>query len=124
MKSLALLLLMSPLSVMSGKLVELQCKTQFVPHADMINGHLNFNICGTSGCCFIDEINDPNIHNWQQGALDSFTGTELQECNGFDIPDGGLSSFTISHSGDDAWGGEQLDSWSKVDDTCMVQQQP
>ena len=103
---LALLLIISPLSVMSGALIEVQCRTKNVGDAEMNGGQISFDICGPNGCCSIDNIDDPNIDNWERGYIDAFTGTELQECNGFDIPDGGLSSFTISHSGDDAWGGD------------------
>ena len=95
-------------SIQCGKLVELQLKTQDVDDADVDNdGYIEKEICAGGSCCYMQELN-LGYDQYERGLLEGFTGQQLAECEGFDIPDDGTVSVRLIHFGGDAWLGAYI----------------
>lgn len=96
------------INVEAGKIVEMQVKTDTEPDSEMDNGgFLHMAICGTTQCCQMINL-DTQFNDFQQGAVDSFVGQYLQNCDNFELEDDSLKALLVTHRGDDAWNGEWI----------------
>ena len=101
MKPLILLIyLMLPLAIMPSKLVELNIKTRYETGAGMETGNLSFWLCNhltpSQTPCEIIDIDNPNRDDFQEGFLDDFTGSELQDCEGYE-PGRATATLVLCH---------------------------
>merc|ERR1719228_2371930 len=91
--------------VQCQNLVELRVKTADAEGASMdLFGNVNIEMINIEG----DYCNITNLGNWlgndfEQGALDIFSGWALGSCDDFPVPENKLELFSVSHSGFDAW---------------------
>ena len=101
--SIFLIIVIVP-AIQCGTILEFQFKTQDVHDAGMDSGGINFEICSGSECCFIQNTDYP-YDQWARGVIEGFTGSQLQECSEFKIPDNGTAEVKLFHFGDDGWRG-------------------
>ena len=92
----------------------MEIKTLNKPGASA-DGKADIIICHQSNCCYIIKLEDPDVDEWEQGALDSYRGNLLQGCDGFLLPENRKTPVTveISYIGDSKplskdWGGEYV----------------
>ena len=77
-----------------------------------IFGRADITICHQSlpNCCDIIDLRDPDVYEWEQGALDSYRGNLLQGCDGFLLPENRTIPVTVEihlHRYNH-WGGEYV----------------
>ena len=77
------------LNYQTAKLELLEIKTINEPGANA-DATADITICHLlPNCCDIITLDDPDVDNWEQGALDSYRGNLLQGCDGFLLPENG-----------------------------------
>ena len=52
--------------------------------------------------CIIDKLDNPD-NNFEAGFTDTFTGSQLQECQAFPAPNHGIPLLRVKHWGPDQW---------------------
>ena len=72
-------------AIQASNIVEIQVKTSNELNADMTFGHLDLVICGDPQCCLIENL-DSKYDDFQLDSLDSFTHSDLQGCDQFNLP--------------------------------------
>eukprot|EP00095_Tigriopus_kingsejongensis_P005171 maker-scaffold237_size242172-snap-gene-1.26 protein:Tk05171 transcript:maker-scaffold237_size242172-snap-gene-1.26-mRNA-1 annotation:"Hemocytin" len=100
---------------------DVECLTADLPRAGMTSGLFGFKalaggefyltICGPKGCCETGHL-DNQQNNWERGQTDTFEGSNIGECDHFDIGDsyGNSVEITLRHSGQN---GGHLD-WIRI----------
>ena len=71
------------------------------------SGHVSVELCDSNlNCCNSGEL-DTDRNDFNKGYIDVFYGSQIGECNEFEISDG-AALLVVSHSGSDAWKGDWI----------------
>ena len=95
---LAVVLAIIPLLVTAQQIIRVETKTGDVEDASMILGTIDIQIHGGAlHSCDIIELDVESVGGFGQGQIDVFTGSQLQECGNFTVPNGNVSKLVLSH---------------------------
>ena len=91
------------------KIVGLEIKTGTLAWAGT-NDRITLSICDNeSTCCYMNDVDDPNVDDHEPGHIDVYTDTELRGCNQFHLKS--IFKIVAEISGSDGWNPE----WFKIE---------